>query len=146
MIIPRSKYFLINAHLVQPVDYLMEKQQFEFILNEELNLLKSFQVQNVTPTNTFKITPIIKIEDLCRKLFELNHIKINPQFNNANIIKTLSHKFTQLGLKLEGIPSSKDLASYYQPLGKINHKIRFYLNETGNIIFLIPNKPQICKI
>jgi len=133
---------LINAFLVSAKDFFINKSihkdntQFEFILNHKLELLDCIKLQTATANKNFRITELPNYKEIYNALFEINHIRINPEYNNMQIIKTFTKALTDIGVKIYNPPSQDSLAICYQPLGAIKDKVRFYIKEDHNIVFL----------
>jgi hypothetical protein len=117
---------LINAYLVLGPDNNRSNCQFEFILNNNFELLRSIKIQPSFANKNFIVTENANYKNIINNLFEINHIKINPDFNNINIIKIFTKALSELGINIKN-PLN---------LNNIKEKIRFYIKENRQVIFL----------
>ncbi|MDB6097009.1 MAG: hypothetical protein JWM09_1287 [Francisellaceae bacterium] len=123
---------LINASLVTDKAY---GETFEFVLNETLTVLECIKLGPLN-SKPFKIQK--PEQTLSEYLFELNHVRVNPQVDNTLVISSLTNAFTKIGVKIENPPFHNSIAICYRPLGEIVDNVRFYLKEDSRVIFLSP--------
>ena len=87
-------------------------------------------------------TIITQIEDINHalkdKLFELNHVRVNPNADNTLIIDSFSKSLEEVGVKVTNVPDSESASMYFKPLGEISETVRFHIGEKNHIIFLSP--------
>lgn len=125
---------LINACLVLGPGNNRSNCQFEFILNNNFELLRSIKIQPAFNNKNFIITENANYKNIINNLFEINHIKINPDFNNISIIKIFTKALSELGINIKN-PLN---------LNNIKEKIRFYIKENRQVIFLANTaKPKL---
>jgi len=116
---------------------------FEFILDTALHVRQCLHVESLSRGI---ITPVFNfVESLEGQLFELNHVRVNPQENNTLILHRLRHALHHIGLKIHHAPEAKPMALSFKPLGEIAGVVRFYLQADGTPVFLSP-KPQLYVI
>ena len=132
---------LINAFLVSAKDFFNKSihkhhAQFEFILNNKLELLDCIKLQTATVNKNFTVTELPNYKEIYNVLFEVNHIRINPEYNNMQIITVFTKALAELGVKIYNPPSQDSLAICFKPLGAIKDKVRFYIKEDHNIVLL----------
>ncbi len=138
-----AKSFLINAYVTPVFDQLdfyknhyKKKIQFEFIINEHLELLKCIQLSIASKYNNYIENKIKNFNEIYNILFELNHVRINPKLNNQDVLEMLSIMLLNLGIKIENPPNHDSLEMCFKPLGEIKDNIRFYIKDNNQIIFL----------
>lgn len=139
-----AKSFLINAYVTPVFEQLdfyknhYKKNQFEFLINEHLELLKCIQVSIPSKYNNYNYTEnkIKNFNEIYNILFELNHVRINPKLNNYAILEILSIMLLNLGIKIENPPNHDSLEMCFKPLGEIKDRIRFYIKDNNQTIFL----------
>ena len=124
---------LINAN---PVTCGETKEAYEFIINAHLQVIECIKVE------LGKSNQLEKIKDFNTlfkgRLFELNHVRINPKLDNAYMTETLTKAFKQIGVQIRNKPHHSSMAICYKPLGEISDNIRFYLSKEVKLIFLSP--------
>jgi len=125
---------LINATLISTQPYI---QLYEFVLNEDLFILECMQIHSLI---TNQIAPVENFRALLSdRLFELNHVRINPYIDNTYIINKLGDTLKEIGVEIKHTPHLNDIAQCYKPLGEIMQNVRFHFNESGRCTFLCPN-------
>ncbi len=138
---------LINAFLVSVNNCLgthRSSVQFEFILNNKLELLACTKLRTATANKNFTVTELSDHQEIYNILFELNHIRVNPDHNNTQIIGIFTKALTDLGVKIYNPPNQDSLAMCFKPLGSIKDKVRFYIKEDHTIVFLTKTaKPKL---
>jgi hypothetical protein len=115
---------------------------YEFILNDTLEMLECV---HLAPNNRRVIQTIQHaVDNLQGFLFELQHVRVNPNLDNSYIIQQIKNKLNQIGVSVSNPPSQQSMAICYKPLGEISNNVRFYLNREGKLIFLSPaTKPRL---
>ena len=132
-----AKEILINAFAVSNKNHNKQKSQFEFIIDNNLKVLDCVQlltVENGSPISM--VTKTILCDEIYNVLFEVNHVRVNPNLNNNSIIMLITKTLTDLGVTIHNRPSEDSLAICFQPLGEIKDNVRFYIKEDRSIIFL----------
>lgn len=115
---------------------------YEFILDQELKVTEC--VKLVSATGGI-IQPIQNTKRILEGvLFELSHVRVNPQLDNSYMIELLTNALYQIGVKITNQPHYTSMAICYKPLGEISDSVRFYLNKEGKLVFLSPaTKPRL---
>jgi hypothetical protein len=134
---------LISASLVtQAIEY---NATYEFIINGSLNVRECIQIEQY---DNRKIKPVRNpMTELKGLLFELNHVRVNPKVDNNYIIDCIIQALHNIDVTVENRPHVNSMAVCFMPLGEISANVRFYLNSTGQIIFLSPiAKPKLVSI
>jgi hypothetical protein len=132
---------LINSSLVTHDGY---KESYEFVLDDSLRVIECVKVD---PLANNIICPIedasVTLDGL---LFELNHVRVNPRVDNTYIIECLTKALGDIGVKVKNQPQSASMATVFKPLGEISDNVRFYLNNTTQVVFLSPAvRPKLVK-
>lgn len=109
---------------------------YEFILNPDLAIVECIKIQSlrqgiVTPIHQ----PAITLEG---KLFELNHVRVNPNLDNSLIIQVLTDALSAVGVQVKNRVRPDSMAICYRPLGEISENVRMYLGNHARLIFLSP--------
>ncbi len=146
-----AKEILINAFLVSTTDFLYDyipknKVQFEFILNNNLELLDCIKLQTASSKKNFIVTEIANLKEIYNSLFEINHVRIDPHQSNFQIISKFTKVLTDLGVRIHNPPSKDSLALCFRPLGEIKDNVRFYIKEDHNVVFLAKTaRPKLIR-
>lgn len=123
---------LINSSLVTHDGY---KESYEFVLDEEMRVIECVKID---PTAQNVISHIENAaEELADKLFELNHVRVNPRVDNSYIISCFTKALNNIGVEVKN--QSKKGSPNYKPLGEISDNVRFYLNPKTQVVFLSPS-------
>ncbi len=129
-----SSEILINSHLVTHQDL---GDRYEFILNNQLNIVECVRLHRLSKEN---IQPIRNSRTILKGLlFEINHVRVNPLLDNAQIIEFFINTLSQIGVRVSHQPPQDSMAMCFKPLGEISNNVRFYLNEEGKLVFLSPS-------
>lgn len=129
---------LINASHITHGD---KGASYEFILDMNLCVKESIRIDSINDGGVSYIKN--PKEELVDMLFELNHVRVNPQLNNKEIIKNLTTKLKETGISITEQPSQNQMSLCFKPLGKINTNVRFNLGNKGQVIFMSPIKPKL---
>lgn len=132
---------LLNSSLVSTSP---SRDYYEFVLDDNLFVLECVKV--ITQLRG-QIRPIDRAaEALEGRLFELNHVRVNPSLDNQRIIRRLTMALRQIDIEINNTPHEKSMAMCYRPLGEISDCVRFYLNPVGKLIFLSPSmRPRLVQ-
>jgi len=129
-----SSEILINSHLVTHEE---TGDRYEFILNDQLNVLECVRLHRLSKGN---IQPIRNSRTILKGLlFEINHVRVNPLLDNTQIIDFFINTLDQIGVKVSHQPRQDSMAVCFKPLGEISDNVRFYLSEEGKLVFLSPS-------
>ncbi|MCS5709355.1 hypothetical protein CC99x_010610 [Candidatus Berkiella cookevillensis] len=129
-----AREILINATRVNPAH---TTDLYEFVLNDSLYVIECVRVESLAEGIIYPVNNYLL--DLKNVLFELNHVRVNPRVDNTEIIENLTQRLEAIGVEVINPPSQESMAMCYRPLGEITENVRFYFNESGNVIFLCPN-------
>lgn len=117
---------------------------FEFILNNALQLVQCAKLHPASAKKKCIITEIPNYKDIYNQLFEINHVRVNPNYDNTQIVEAFTKTLTELGVKLYNQPKSNSLAICFKPLGEIKETVRFYIKDNNTAIFLANTaKPKL---
>jgi len=109
---------------------------YEFILNQDLTIVECIKV---SIPDRGVITPIRDPGSmLVGKLFELNHVRVNPSLDNQVMIDALTQALAKIGVEVLKRTRPNSMAMCYRPLGEITDNVRMYLDQGGQVIFLSP--------
>lgn len=135
----QSSEILINAELVTDEDI---GDSYEFVINNKLEVIDCIKI--ISLVNGVYV-PIDNAEfELNGLLFELNHVRVNPQLDNTNIIDLISDTLKDIDVNIKNSPAQESMAMCFKPLGEISDNVRFYINPCKQVIFLSPsNKPKL---
>lgn len=112
------------------------KETFEFIVNEALSVMHCIRILSHPSDH---LEPIIQPErTLAGILFELRHVRVNPEMDNTRIVETLKGMLSDIGVTVRYTPSPHAMAVCYKPLGEITENVRFYTTPSGKLVFLSP--------
>lgn len=132
MIISAKPEVVINATWVNNTE--SEETQYEFVLDDTLSLSECGEVDVV---NQGIISRIVNAPcDLHGMLFELNHVRVNPNVDNTEILSNLANALEGSGVNIINRPSSNMMAVCYKPMGELSDVVRFYVNVDETLIFL----------
>lgn len=132
---------LLNSSLVSTNP---NRDYYEFVLNDNLLVLECVKVIS---QHRGQIRPIHRAAEVLEgKLFELNHVRVNPALDNQYIIRRLTMALKQIDVEIYNSPDAQSMAMCYRPLGEISDCVRFYMNPIGKLIFLSPSmRPRLVK-
>lgn len=138
-----SAEILIHAKQVTPD---ATREAYEFILNEELAVVECLKVESRARGT---IRPLFDIpRTLAGMLFELQHVRVNPNIDNTTIINGFIDLLKEIGVNVSNPPSKDSMAICFKPLGEISDRVRFYLRNDHKPVFLSPSmRPKLiyCK-
>lgn len=123
---------LINSSLVTHDGY---KESYEFVLDEEMRVIECVKIDPTAQNVIIHIENAAK--ELADKLFELNHVRVNPRVDNSYIISCFTKALNNIGVEVKN--QSKKGSANYKPLGEISDNVRFYLNPKTQVVFLSPS-------
>lgn len=131
---PLSKSILTNKPIVH----------FEFILNNKLQLVQCAKLHPASAKKHCVINEIPNYKDIYNELFEISHVRVNPNYDNTEIIAIFTKTLEDLGVKLHNKPKNNSIAVCFRPLGEITDTVRFYIKESNTAIFLASHyKPKL---
>lgn len=110
---------------------------YEFVLNEALNVVACGYVDSVGSELINVIENYNK--ELKGVLFELNHVRINPKMDNAFILERFMQEVAKSGVPIRNVPPPDSIKVCYQPIGKLEDVVRFYLTAQNKLVFLSPS-------
>lgn len=110
---------------------------FEFALNLNLEVILCSHVKSVSQGRYRLINDFS--EELSGVLFEINHVRVNPNLNNELILYRLKKVLQNSGVEITS-PSEDILMSIcYKPLGDLKQIVRFYIKDKNTLVFLTDN-------
>ncbi len=127
---------LISSRQVTQQRLRGQGSSYEFVMDEHLKVIECVKIESQA-RGIYARVPNIK-SSLEGLLFELSHVRVNPNIDNTHIIHVLTQTLNEIGVKVFNQPRYNDIAVCYKPLGEISDNVRFYLNSEGNIVFLSP--------
>lgn len=130
---------LLNA---KQVTQTQDGDSYEFILNSDLKVVECVRIDSLLRG---AISPIHNVlSELNGLLFELFHVRVNPQVDNSIIIGILTNALSEIGVNVLNQPKQDSMEVCYRPLGEISANVRFYLSFDKRVIFLSPaSRPRI---
>lgn len=115
---------------------------YEFILNDQLQVIECLKFEPIVQGIKCPIKP--SKTSLADTLFELKHVRVNPNLDNTYIIGLLTNALYAIGVKVNNQPTHNAMAICYKPLGEISNTVRFYLNQEEKLVFLSPDmRPKL---
>lgn len=122
---------VINATLVTSGP---EAIFYEFILDGHLFVSECGYLESLSQG---KVKPIYEpIKSLYGSLFELNHVRVNPNLDNTYILLQLSRALESSGVRIKNARSSEFMSVCFKPLGELSDVVRFYVAQDSHLIFL----------
>ena len=125
---------LINATLIGEEH---AADLYEFVLNQELMVVECVHVESLMDGIVFPVPHYKKT--LKGDLFELNHVRVNPNLDNSLIVGQLTEALCNIGVGVSNPPGQDSIALCFKPLGEITDNVRFYFDADGQITFLTPS-------
>lgn len=126
---------VINATLVteEPSAIL-----YEFVLGTGLKVTECGCIESLSQKRLRHITdPVNMLDGL---LFELNHVRVNPEVDNTFIIRQLGRDMEQqAGVVVQNQPQENDVQMCFAPMGELSDRVRFYVGLQGRLTFLSPS-------
>jgi hypothetical protein len=162
---------LINASLITH-DSIIET--YEFIIDDSLTIKDSIKVKNLPQQHGASsaprvvdikskkaVAPVVDVEEqytdadlldsmdgnntMDGMLFELNHVRVNPRFNNEVIIKHIINKLKEVGVSVNETATQGAISMRFKPIGEINSSVRFYVNQDQMLVFMSPMQPKLVR-
>lgn len=126
-----AKELVINATLVTQAQ---EAIFYEFILDAELCVSECGYLESLSQG---KVRPIHEpIKSLYGSLFELNHVRVNPNLDNTFILSQLANALETSGVRIKHARSSEFMSMCFKPLGELSDIVRFYIAPDSHLVFL----------
>lgn len=107
---------------------------YEFVLGPGLEVVECGCIESLSQNRLRHITDPVKM--LTGRLFEFNHVRINPEADNTLILARLAKALEQSGVKINHPAHRNDLKMCFKPLGELSDIVRFYVNAQGRLTFL----------
>ena len=107
---------------------------YEFVLGIGLEVVECGCIESLSQSRLRHIPDPVTMLD--GRLFELNHVRVNPEADNTLILARLAKALEQSGVKIHNVPNQHDLKICYKPLGELSDVVRFYVNAQGRLTFL----------
>lgn len=126
----RSVEMVINSTLVSNNN---AAPFYEFVIDETIRIVECGCVQSLA-SETYTLLEQKSIEGL---LFELNHIRIDPQRDNSVILDRFIEMLQRSGVQVLRRPFQEDIAMCYKPIGELSDVVRFYVEKQAPV-FLSP--------
>ena len=122
---------VINSSLVTSSN---EALFYEFVLDDELSVVECGYVESlaqgvVSPVENYA-------HSLHDMLFELNHVRVNPNLDNTLILAKLATELEKSGVYICNPPSVDLMAMCFKPLGELSDIVRFYITYNERLVFL----------
>ena len=121
------------------------EETYEFVLNDQLKLV---QWVNAKRQERFELPSCFQADNrLNGLLFELHHVRVNPQSDNRAILGKFIEALKEIDVEVFIPAALHRFGPAYSPgLGTISHRVRFYLNNEGGLTFLSPAmKPRLVR-
>lgn len=126
-----AREVVINATLVTSGP---EAVFYEFILDADLEVSQCGYLESLSQG---KIKPIHEpIKSLYGALFELNHVRVNPNLDNTYILSQLSQALQASGVRIKHAKPSDFMSVCFKPLGELSDVVRFYIAPDSHLVFL----------
>lgn len=139
-----SSYLLLHA--TQLIQHAIG-DEYEFILDNQLNAFQWVKLEKsrVELQHKQAFQSIHKAGlRWTGRLFELNHVRVNPMLDNTQMIAKLTDALTEIGVAIYNQPHKMSMAICFKPIGEIQDTVRFYLNKEGKLVFLSPiTRPRL---
>lgn len=107
---------------------------YELVLNNDLIVVECVHVESLTDGIVFPV-PHYR-QALKGVLFELNHVRVNPNLDNSLIVGNLTNALREIGVGVSNPPSQDSIAMCFKPLGEITDNVRFHFDSDGQLTFL----------
>lgn len=123
---------VINASKV--VGFDKEPEVYEFVLNKDLNVV---ECGKTSLNGSSKIQLIENYNTLLKDdLFELNHVRVNPNADNTIILENLTEALLKSGVEIDNTPDEEFMSFCFKPLGELSDIVRFYVQFNSRLVFL----------
>lgn len=107
---------------------------YEFVLDEGLKVVECGYLESLSQHRMRAVAdPILELDG---KLFEINHVRVNPRVDNTLILARLAKALEQSGVKITHPARHDEIQLCFKPLGELSDIVRFYVNPTGRLTFL----------
>lgn len=107
---------------------------YEFVLDDGLKVVDCGYLESLSQHKMRAVgDPIIQLEG---KLFEINHVRVNPRVDNTLILARLAKSLEQSGVNITNPAKHDDIQLCFKPLGELSDIVRFYVNHAGRLTFL----------
>lgn len=107
---------------------------YEFVLDDGLKVVECGYLESLSQHKMRAVEdPIIQLEG---KLFEINHVRVNPRVDNTLILARLAKALEQSGVKITHPAKQDEIQLCFKPLGELSDIVRFYVNSAGRLTFL----------
>ncbi len=131
MQMPDTAELLLNATLITASH---ATPIYEFILAPNLQIkhcayIHSLTLDHIEPIPNFTST-------LANQLFEINHIRVNPEVDYHAPLECLANRWHNIGIILPKRPRPNEMALCFKPLGTLSSIVRFYVTDTAELVFL----------
>jgi hypothetical protein len=134
-----AREIVINATLVTQGP---EAIFYEFILDGDLEVSECGYLESLSQG---KVKPIYEpIKSLYGSLFELNHVRVNPNLDNTYILSQLSQALTASGVRIKNAKPGDYMSVCFKPLGELSDVVRFYIAQDSRLVFLCPSVTLQC--
>lgn len=107
---------------------------YEFVLDESLTVIDCGYVESLTQGIINQIDEFATAID--GMLFEINHVRVNPNLDNTLILADLASALEESGVHICNPPSKDLLAMCFKPLGELSDIVRFYVTHDHQLVFL----------
>lgn len=107
---------------------------YEFVLDESLSVVDCGIVESLSQGVVYSIDDYSTY--LKGRLFELNHVRVNPKLNNSAILAKLAVSLESSGVYINNPPSVDLMAMCFKPLGELSDVVRFYITADYEMVFL----------
>lgn len=108
--------------------------QFEFVLNYSL------QVVDCGLVTSPQMGLIKRVNDPARQLhdalFELNHVRVNPNLDNTKILSKFAMALKSAGVEIINPPAQEMMSVCYKPMGELTDIVRFTIKANNDLNFL----------
>ena len=114
---------------------------YEFILNADLTVLECIKIESMKQGIVTSIkSPSQVLEGM---LFELNHIRVNPNLDNRYMIDVLTRALGEVGVRVLNRPHHNSMDICHRPLGEITDNVRLYVGNLSKLVFLSPSPKKL---
>ena len=107
---------------------------YEFVLDLNLKITSCSHIKSISQRRIQILSDYEK--QLRDKLFELNHVRVNPMINNDLILHRFKKALELTGVKLKSPPDDILMAICYKPLGELENIVRFYIKDQDSLVFM----------
>lgn len=104
---------------------------YEFVLDDNLDVIACGYVKSIAQSEIELINDYDNI--LSDDLFELNHVRVNPEIDNSAVLDKFKHELVNNGVNIKNPPEEILMAICYKPIGELQDIVRFYLKKNDNL-------------